>query len=136
MNCRKRLSIQKIIALVISLLAIVFIIFIWMLLRNRNKILKAKNLLQFKNDEIENNRIEISEKTKCSRGSMQQKINFSIIAHDLRNPIAAFVNISELLELDYDRISDKERNNTQMNFHQKFDTTVRKSTYLGKIIQQ
>ncbi len=42
---------------------------------------------------------------------------FSIIAHDLRNPIAAFVNISELLELDYDRISDKDKREiiSQMN---------------------
>ena len=107
---KKIINSQKIIALVISLLAIVFIIFIWMLLKNRNKILKAKNLLQFKNDEIENNRIEISEKNEVLAGLNATKDKFfSIIAHDLRNPIAAFVNISELLELDYDRISDKDK---------------------------
>jgi signal transduction histidine kinase len=119
---KKIINSQKIIALVISLLAIGSIIFIWVLLRNRNKILKAKNLLQFKNDEIENNRIEISEKNDVLAGLNATKDKFfSIIAHDLRNPIAAFVNISELLELDYDRISDKDKREivSQMNISSK-----------------
>ena len=115
---KKIISSQKILALVISLLAIVSIIFIWILLRNRNNILKAKNLLQFKNEEIENNRTEISEKNKVLAGLNAAKDKFfSIIAHDLRNPIAAFVNISELLELEYDRMSDKDKKEiiSQMN---------------------
>ncbi len=115
---KKIINSQKIIALVISLLAIGSIIFIWVLLRNRNKILKAKNLLQFKNEEIENNRTEISEKNEVLAGLNATKDKFfSIIAHDLRNPIAAFVNISELLELDYDKISDNDKREiiSQMN---------------------
>ena len=115
---KKVISSQKIIALVISLLAIISIIFIWILLRNRNNILKAKNLLQFKNEEIENNRTEISEKNEVLAGLNATKDKFfSIIAHDLRNPIAAFVNISELLELEYDRMSDKDKREiiSQMN---------------------
>jgi signal transduction histidine kinase len=115
---KKIINSQKIIALVISLLAIASIIFIWLLLRNRNKILKAKDLLLIKNDEIDNNRIEISEKNEVLAGLNTTKDKFfSIIAHDLRNPIAAFVNISELLELDYDRISDKDKREiiSQMN---------------------
>jgi signal transduction histidine kinase/Tfp pilus assembly protein PilF len=115
---KKIINSQKIIALVISLLAIASIIFIWALLRNRSKILKAKNLLQIKNDEIENNRSEISEKNEVLAGLNATKDKFfSIIAHDLRNPIAAFVSISELLELDYDRISDKDKREiiSQMN---------------------
>ena len=39
---------QKVIALIISLLAIASIIFIWLLFRNRNKILKTKNELVIK----------------------------------------------------------------------------------------
>lgn len=115
---KKIINSQKILALVISLLAIASIIFIWLLLRNRNKILKAKDLLLIKNDEIDNNRIEISEKNEVLAGLNATKDKFfSIIAHDLRNPIAAFVSISELLELDYDRISDKDKREiiSQMN---------------------
>jgi signal transduction histidine kinase len=115
---KKIINSQKILALVVSLLAIASIIFIWLLLRNRNKILKAKDLLLLKNEEIENNRAEISEKNEVLAGLNATKDKFfSIIAHDLRNPIAAFVSISELLELDYDRISDKDKREiiSQMN---------------------
>ena len=46
---------------------------------------------------------------------------FSIIAHDLRNPIAAFVNISDFLEQDYERISDEDKKEiiSQMSYHLK-----------------
>lgn len=107
---KKIIDSQKIIALVISLLAIAAIIFIWLLLRSRNKISKARDLLIIKNEEIENNQNEISKKNKVLAGLNTTKDKFfSIIAHDLRNPIAAFVNISELLEHDYDKISEEDK---------------------------
>lgn len=101
---------QKIIALIISLFMIASIIFIWLLLRNRNKILKTKNLLVLKNEEIESNHKEITEKNKtlAELNATKDKF-FSIIAHDLRNPIAAFVNISDLLEQDYEKISEDDK---------------------------
>ncbi len=109
---------QKIIAIVLSLLAITAIVFISILLRNRNKILKARDLLIIKNEEIENNRKEISEKKRvlAELNTTKDKF-FSIIAHDLKNPIAAFVNISELLEQDYEIISDADKKEiiSQMN---------------------
>ena len=119
---KKIISSQKIIALIISLLAIVSIIFIWLVLRNRNKILNTKNLLLIKNEEIENNRKEISEKNEVLGGLNATKDKFfSIIAHDLRNPIAAFVNISDLLEQDYEIISDADKKEiiSQMNVSSK-----------------
>ena len=107
---KKIIDSQKIIAFVISLLAIAAIIFIWLLFRSRNKILKARDLLIIKNGEIENNQNEISKKNKVLAGLNTTKDKFfSIIAHDLRNPIAAFVNISELLEHDYDKISEEDK---------------------------
>ena len=107
---KKIIDSQKIIALVISLLAIAAIIFIWLLFRSRNKILKTRDLLIIKNEEIENNQKEINEKNKVLAGLNTTKDKFfSIIAHDLRNPIAAFVNISDLLEQDYDTISEEDK---------------------------
>ena len=107
---KKIIDSQKIIALVISLLAIAAIIFIWLLFRSRNKILKARDLLIIKNEEIENNQKEINEKNNVLAGLNATKDKFfSIIAHDLRNPIAAFVNISELLEQEYDKISEEDK---------------------------
>ena len=115
---KKIISSQKIIAIVFSLLAIAAIVFIWILLRNRKKILKARDLLIIKNEEIENNRKEISEKKRvlAELNTTKDKF-FSIIAHDLKNPIAAFVNISELLEQDYEILSvaDKKEIISQMN---------------------
>lgn len=119
---KKIISSQKTIALIIALLAIASIAFIWLLLRNRNKILKTKNQLLIKNEKIENHRKEISGKNETlgELNATKDKF-FSIIAHDLRNPIAAFVNISELLEQDFDKLSeaDKKEIITQMNVSSK-----------------
>ncbi|MEO8232582.1 MAG: tetratricopeptide repeat-containing sensor histidine kinase [Ignavibacteriota bacterium] len=113
---------QKVIALIISLLAIASIIIIWLLFRNRNKILKAKDELVLKNKEINLSQIEISQKNEVLAGLNATKDKFfSIIAHDLRNPIAAFVNISELLEEDFDRLNEKDKKEIigQMNVSSK-----------------
>ena len=113
---------QKVIALIISLLAIASIIFIWLLFRNRNKILKTKDELVLKNEEINLSQKEISQKNEvlASLNTTKDKF-FSIIAHDLRNPIAAFVNISELLEEDFDRLNEKDKKEIigQMNVSSK-----------------
>lgn len=119
---KKVINSQKIIALIISLFAIASIIFIWVLLRNRNKILKTKNELLIKHEEVDTHRKEISQKNDelANLNATKDKF-FSIIAHDLRNPIAAFVNISDLLEQDYDRLSESDKKEiiSQMNVSSK-----------------
>jgi len=119
---KKVINSQKIIALVIAVLAIVSIVLVWVLLRNRTKILKASNELLLKNAEIEKNQKEISEKNQVLAGLNATKDKFfSIIAHDLRNPIAAFVNVSDLLEQEYDSLSDQDKKEIlgQMNMSSK-----------------
>lgn len=119
---KKVINSQKIIALVIAVLAIVSIVLIWVLLRNRTKILKASNELLLKNQEIEKNQKEINEKNQVLAALNTTKDKFfSIIAHDLRNPIAAFVNVSELLEQEYDSLSDQDKKEIlgQMNISSK-----------------
>ncbi len=70
----------------------------------------AQKDLIIKNEEIEQSRKEVAAKNKELEilNSTKDKF-FSIIAHDLRNPIAGFVSISDLMETDYDRISDQEK---------------------------
>ncbi|MDY0082694.1 MAG: tetratricopeptide repeat-containing sensor histidine kinase, partial [Ignavibacteriaceae bacterium] len=119
---KKVINSQKIIALIISIFAVASIIFIWILLRNRSKILKTRNELFVKHEEINIQRKEISQKNLelANLNATKDKF-FSIIAHDLRNPIAAFVNISDLLEHDFDRLSnsDKKEIIAQMNVSSK-----------------
>lgn len=119
---KKIISSQRIIALIISLFSIASIIFIWVLLRNRNNILKTRNELFIKHEEINIQRKEISQKNDelANLNATKDKF-FSIIAHDLRNPIAAFVNISDLLEYDFERLSnsDKKEIISQMNVSSK-----------------
>ncbi len=115
---RKIILSQRTIALIISLFAIASIIFIWVLLRSRNKILKTKNELFLKHEEVDIQRKEISQKNdELANLNATKDKYFSIIAHDLRNPIAAFVNISDLLEQDFDRLTDSEKKGiiSQMN---------------------
>jgi signal transduction histidine kinase len=119
---KKIIDFQRIIALIISLFTVASIIFIWVLLRNRNNILKTRNELFIKHEEVNIQRKQISQKNDelANLNATKDKF-FSIIAHDLRNPIAAFVNISDLLEHDFDRLSnsDKKEIVSQMNVSSK-----------------
>ncbi len=69
-----------------------------------NKLLEKKNLtLQQLNLELEQSKENLTE-TNIAKDKM-----FSLIAHDLRNPIGSFKMMVNMLSEDYDQISEEER---------------------------
>lgn len=112
------ISSQRLIALIIALLVIVSVVFIIVLLLGRKKLLNAYYLLEEKNKQIEIQRKEILEKNNVLEQNNEVKDKFfSIVAHDLRNPIAAFVSISALLEESSVKLTESDRKDLikQMN---------------------
>lgn len=63
---------------------------------------KAKKTISRQKEEIENHREQLKE-LNASKDKF-----FSIIAHDLRNPIAGFLNLTEILTSNFDIFSEKE----------------------------
>lgn len=63
---------------------------------------KAKKTISKQKEEIENHREQLKE-SNASKDKF-----FSIIAHDLRNPIAGFLNLTEILTNNFDVFSENE----------------------------
>jgi len=63
---------------------------------------KAKKTISLQNDELEQQRKKLHE-LNASKDKF-----FSIIAHDLRNPIAGFLNLTEILSENFSSFSEKE----------------------------
>lgn len=63
---------------------------------------KAKKTISIQKEEIENHREKLT-----ALNASKDKF-FSIIAHDLRNPIAGFLNLTEILSSNFDVFSENE----------------------------
>jgi len=95
----------------ILILLFILVLVIFVLTRINLKSNKRSNeLLREKNEQLNdfNKQLKESEETLKTINSSKDRL-FSIVAHDLRNPIAAVSGFSELLSTDYDHLNDETR---------------------------
>ena len=92
---------SRILMFVIATVALVMIICaLVIIIRSRRQ---SENKISEKNDELEAANAKLTE-TNATKDKF-----FSIIAHDLRNPIGSFRNVVELMYDDYDSFEEEER---------------------------
>lgn len=99
-----------------ALLLLLLVVFILLKYRDKNRsnqLLKEKNQL-----------IEQSEQELRVLNASKNKF-FSIIAHDLKNPLHNVLGYSFLLNKDYDRFSEDERRNFALKIHQSTNNIFR-----------
>jgi len=106
MHKRAQTMRNKILFSVLSVVFVLVIILVFAYIKIRNQ----KNLLSDKNELQE----KYNEKLEKSEGDLKELIDeknklFSIIAHDLRNPIAAVTGFTELLSQTYDDLDEDSR---------------------------
>jgi len=101
---------------IIAILLLIFIFFV--LIKYFDKI-KSNQILEEKNQ-----RIEKSEHELRLLNAAKNKF-FSIIAHDLKNPLHSIIGYSYLLSKDYDRFTEQERRKFAQNIHQSTNSIFR-----------
>lgn len=103
---QKQRSVQQVlISITLLLLAIFFgTSLVITIIRKKNKQLALKNIELF---EINKKLIE-SEKNLSELNATKDKL-FSIIAHDLKNPFNALIGFSDILERNFDHLTDNEK---------------------------
>jgi len=101
---------QKFFQRILIVIALLFLIIIVVVAVSFRIINKSNNLLAQKNIELENanTKLKESEKNLKELNATKDKL-FSIIAHDLKNPFNALMGFSDLLDRNYNFLSEEER---------------------------
>lgn len=103
---QKQRSTQQVLVSVSLLLLAIFLgaILIIGIVRKKNKLLSEKNNELF---EI-NKKLKVSEENLKELNATKDKL-FSIIAHDLKNPFNALIGFSDILERNFNHLTDNEK---------------------------
>lgn len=118
----KQKTINTIIIIGISFL----LVFVYLLLQNRQKLNKANLNLEYKNQEIKekneiinakNQSLEKHEKELIELNQTKDKF-FTIIAHDLKNPFNSLLGLLDILEDDFSNIGDDKKLEIIKKLHQ------------------
>ena len=99
-----RLNLIFLLTIILTFVVVIILITGYRRNRHQKQLLEEKNILL---EEI-NDRLEVSENELKVRNNEQSKL-FSIIAHDLRNPISAVSGFAELMGEKYDELDDETR---------------------------
>ncbi len=107
---RSRTTVRYQLVLFVSILGLLFVIFVILFLKNKNQ-KKANQELNHKNFiiSVQKNSLEESNATKDKF--------FSIIAHDLRSPIGSFLQIAEMFDTQSDLFTDEDRATISKELH-------------------
>jgi len=128
---REVISKQSVIVLISLAALITFFVFLILLLRNQRKLNFALDELHKKNNEIEKKQAEIElknqhlqlQKEKLTELNQTKDKFFSIIAHDLKSPFNALLGFLDVLENDFDTMSDTEKFNIIKILHENSENT-------------
>jgi signal transduction histidine kinase len=125
------ISKQSVIVFISLAALITFFVFLILLLRNQRKLNFALDELHKKNTEIEKKQAEIEmknqhlqlQKEKLTELNQTKDKFFSIIAHDLKSPFNALLGFLDVLENDFDTMSDAEKFDIIKILHENSENT-------------
>ncbi len=105
-------------AAAIIVLALSGIILLYYRRKERNKRVKLEKIISDRTKELIEQKEELENEKNTIHGLNQTKDKFfSIIAHDLRTPFNSMLGLTEVLEEDYDDLSEEERKDLIHNIH-------------------
>lgn len=128
---REVISKQRVIVFISLAALVTFFVFLILLLRNQRKLNFALAELHKKNSEIEKKQAEIEiknqhlqfQKEKLTELNQTKDKFFSIIAHDLKSPFNALLGFLDVLENDFNLMSDPEKINIIKILHENSENT-------------
>lgn len=107
---REKQNTQQLINQLFILVILVILFVLGLVIYNVRNKKRINQLLAYKNRQLTEMNKKLTESEKALREINESKDRlFSVIAHDLRNPVAAVMGFSELLHDNYEKLNDASR---------------------------